>query len=98
MYCYIVHLQKFESDDYRLARFVDKKKHVNQQFAINLVDEVPPAPRKERVVWCDGGGGPTGHPKVYINLVSIIKCSLIEYFQCVNIYKLIIKYKNMLAG
>jgi len=45
---------------------------VNPNFAIKLIDEVPPAPRKERVVWCDGGGGPTGHPKVYINLVSYI--------------------------
>ena len=37
-------------------------------FAIKLIDEVLPALRKERVVWCDGGGGPTGHPNVYINL------------------------------
>lgn len=62
-------LQKFEKDDYRLVRFVDKKKHVNKQFAIDLIAKVPPAAKKERVVWCDGGGGPTGHPKVYINLV-----------------------------
>lgn len=50
---------------------------MNTNFAISLIDEVPPAPRKERVVWCDGGGGPIGHPKVYINLVC--------YFICVNI-------------
>ena len=42
---------------------------MNTNFAIKLIDEVPPTPEKERVVWCDGGGGPTGHPKVYINLV-----------------------------
>lgn len=60
--------QKWDKNDYRLARFVERPKQVNTNFAINLIDEVPPAPRKERVVWCDGGGGPTGHPKVYINL------------------------------
>lgn len=60
--------QKFDKDDYRLVRFVDREKHVNTQFAINLIDEVPPKPKKDRVVWCDGGSGPTGHPKVYINL------------------------------
>ncbi|XP_017781190.1 PREDICTED: NADH dehydrogenase [ubiquinone] iron-sulfur protein 6, mitochondrial [Nicrophorus vespilloides] len=60
--------QKWESDDYRLARFIDKPKHVNPNFAIDLIAEVPPKPCKERVVSCDGGGGPIGHPKVYINL------------------------------
>lgn len=60
--------QKFHQDDYRLSRFVDKEKHVNTQFAIDLIEEVPPKPCKERVVWCDGGSGPTGHPKVFINL------------------------------
>lgn len=50
---------------------------MNTNFAITLIDEVPPAPRKERVVWCDGGGGPTGHPKVYINLVC---CMFFFYF------------------
>lgn len=49
---------------------------MNTNFAIKLIDEVPPAPRNERVVWCDGGGGPTGHPKVYINLV----CCMFFYF------------------
>jgi NADH dehydrogenase (ubiquinone) Fe-S protein 6 len=53
-----------------LVRFIDKKKLVNKQWAIKLIDEVPPEERKERVVFCDGGGGPLGHPKVYINLVS----------------------------
>ncbi|XP_020278518.1 NADH dehydrogenase [ubiquinone] iron-sulfur protein 6, mitochondrial [Pseudomyrmex gracilis] len=60
--------QVFEKDDYRLIRFLDRPKEVNPNWAINLIDEVPPAPRKERIVSCDGGGGPLGHPKVYINL------------------------------
>ncbi|EFA04681.1 NADH dehydrogenase [ubiquinone] iron-sulfur protein 6, mitochondrial [Tribolium castaneum] len=60
--------QKWEPDDYRLSRFVGRPKHVNPNFAIDLIAEVPPKACKERVVWCDGGGGPTGHPKVYINL------------------------------
>ncbi|XP_054283831.1 NADH dehydrogenase [ubiquinone] iron-sulfur protein 6, mitochondrial [Macrosteles quadrilineatus] len=60
--------QKFEKDDYRLVRFIDKTKHVNKKFAIDLIASVPPESKKERVVWCDGGGGPTGHPKVFINL------------------------------
>lgn len=56
-----------------MVRFMDKKKQVNQRYAIDLIDEVPPEPRKERVVWCDGGSGPTGHPRVYINLVGRIE-------------------------
>ncbi|KAI4464502.1 nadh-ubiquinone oxidoreductase 13 kd-a subunit [Holotrichia oblita] len=60
--------QQWDSNDYRLARFIDRPKHVNTNFAVKLVDEVPPKVCKERVVWCDGGSGPTGHPKVYINL------------------------------
>ena len=62
--------QKFDKDDYRLVRFMNREKQINKKFAIDLIAAVPPAPRKERVVWCDGGGGPTGHPKVYINLVG----------------------------
>lgn len=42
---------------------------MNTKFAIDLIEEAPPKPCKERVVWCDGGSGPIGHPKVYINLV-----------------------------
>ncbi|CAL8096791.1 unnamed protein product [Orchesella dallaii] len=60
--------QQFEEDDYRLVRFIDKTKQVNQKFAIDLIAEVPPEAKQSRVVWCDGGGGPTGHPRVYINL------------------------------
>ncbi|XP_050537713.1 NADH dehydrogenase [ubiquinone] iron-sulfur protein 6, mitochondrial [Daktulosphaira vitifoliae] len=60
--------QKWEKNDYRLARFIDTEKQVNQCFAIDLIKQVPPKECKERVVFCDGGGGPLGHPKVYINL------------------------------
>ncbi|XP_049805678.1 NADH dehydrogenase [ubiquinone] iron-sulfur protein 6, mitochondrial [Schistocerca nitens] len=60
--------QKFEEDDYRNVRFIGKEKQVNPNFAIELIADTPPIPKKERVVACDGGGGPTGHPKVYINL------------------------------
>lgn len=63
--------QVFEKDDYRLIRFLERPKEVNPNWAIKLIDEVPPAPRKERIVSCDGGGGPLGHPKVYINLVKL---------------------------
>jgi len=60
--------QVFEKDDYRLVRFVDKQKLVNTRFAIDLINEEPPKPEKKRVTWCEGGGGPLGHPRVYINL------------------------------
>ncbi|XP_011305552.1 NADH dehydrogenase [ubiquinone] iron-sulfur protein 6, mitochondrial [Fopius arisanus] len=60
--------QIFETDDKRLVRFVDRPKEVNDRWAINLIDEVPPMPTEARIVCCNGGGGPLGHPKVYINL------------------------------
>ncbi|KAL6444391.1 hypothetical protein ACFW04_001924 [Cataglyphis niger] len=60
--------QVFEKDDYRLIRFMDRPKEVNKNWGIKLINEVPPFPKKERIVACDGGGGPLGHPKVYINL------------------------------
>jgi len=60
--------QKFNEDDPRMARFTDREKQVNPYFAIDLINSVPPEEGKERVVSCDGGGGPLGHPKVYINL------------------------------
>jgi NADH dehydrogenase (ubiquinone) Fe-S protein 6 len=63
-------LQKIDSDDYRLVRFMDKKKLVKASFAQDLIAAVPPTEREERVVFCNGGGGPLGNPKVYINLVS----------------------------
>ncbi|CAG9823390.1 unnamed protein product [Phaedon cochleariae] len=60
--------QKWEADDYRMSRFIDRPKNVNPNIAMNLIAEVPPKACKERVVYCDGGSGPTGHPKVFINL------------------------------
>ncbi|KAF9886474.1 hypothetical protein FE257_011381 [Aspergillus nanangensis] len=35
--------------------------------AIELIHKQPVRWTKERVVSCDGGGGPLGHPKVFIN-------------------------------
>lgn len=52
-----------------MTRFVDRTKLVNPNWSVKLINEVPPEPKKARVVSCDGGGGPLGHPKVYINLV-----------------------------
>lgn len=60
--------QKWEKDDYRMARFVNAPKHVSENIAMKLIAEVPPIPSKSRVTSCDGGGGPTGHPRVFINL------------------------------
>lgn len=60
--------QEWDKDDYRLVRFTGRPKQINTKFAVDLIDSVPPGPRKERVVSCDGGGGPIGHPRVYINL------------------------------
>ncbi|KZC10602.1 PREDICTED: NADH dehydrogenase [ubiquinone] iron-sulfur protein 6, mitochondrial [Dufourea novaeangliae] len=60
--------QLYDEDDYRNVRFVDRPKEVNDNWAIKLIAEVPPKPTKERIVACNGGGGPLGHPKIYINL------------------------------
>ncbi|KAB5570818.1 hypothetical protein GE09DRAFT_1055601 [Coniochaeta sp. 2T2.1] len=35
--------------------------------AMELVHKTPVRWTHDRVVACDGGGGPTGHPKIYIN-------------------------------
>ncbi|KAJ8041531.1 NADH dehydrogenase [ubiquinone] iron-sulfur protein 6, mitochondrial [Holothuria leucospilota] len=60
--------QAFDKDDYRAVRYIDREKEVNEKFAIDLVAEEPPTEIDGRSVWCDGGGGALGHPKVYINL------------------------------
>jgi len=52
---------------------------VNPSFAIDLINQVPPKECTERVVFCDGGGGPLGHPKVYINLVQSLFLYLLAY-------------------
>jgi NADH dehydrogenase (ubiquinone) Fe-S protein 6 len=58
-----------------MVRFINKEKQINPRFAIDLINEVAPAEEKTSIVSCDGGGGPTGHPKVYINLV----CPLLTF-------------------
>ncbi|XP_003701090.1 NADH dehydrogenase (ubiquinone) 13 kDa A subunit [Megachile rotundata] len=60
--------QLYDKNDYRNVRFLNRQKEVNDNWAIKLIAEVPPASAKDRIVACDGGGGPLGHPKVYINL------------------------------
>ncbi len=58
-----------------MVRFINRPKQINTRFAIDLIDEVPPKEEDSKIVSCDGGGGPTGHPKVYINLVSHKLCT-----------------------
>ncbi|XP_067936558.1 NADH dehydrogenase [ubiquinone] iron-sulfur protein 6, mitochondrial-like [Watersipora subatra] len=61
--------QSWSDGDQRLVRFLDgKEKQVNERFAIDLIAEQAPRVSTKRVVSCDGGGGPLGHPKVFINL------------------------------
>ena len=61
--------QAFADDDYRLVRFAaGRPKEVNTRFAINLIAEVAPIAVKGRSTFCDGGDGPLGHPRVFINL------------------------------
>ncbi|OAD56291.1 NADH dehydrogenase [ubiquinone] iron-sulfur protein 6, mitochondrial [Eufriesea mexicana] len=60
--------QIYDKDDYRNVRFVNRPKEVNDNWAIKLIAEVAPTSAKDKIVACDGGGGPLGHPKVYINL------------------------------
>ncbi|XP_061167297.1 NADH dehydrogenase [ubiquinone] iron-sulfur protein 6, mitochondrial-like [Saccostrea echinata] len=59
--------QVWDKDDYRRIRFIDKKKLVNKNFAINLIAEDPVVVCPEKTVWSNSGGA-LGHPKVYINL------------------------------
>ncbi|XP_070575835.1 NADH dehydrogenase [ubiquinone] iron-sulfur protein 6, mitochondrial-like [Ptychodera flava] len=60
--------QVFDEGDYRVVRFTQAQKEVNEKFAIDLIDDIPPIVVDGNHVWCDGGGGALGHPKVYINL------------------------------
>ncbi|KAM4540007.1 NADH dehydrogenase [ubiquinone] iron-sulfur protein 6, mitochondrial [Odontesthes bonariensis] len=71
--------QVFEENDPRRARFIGKKKEVNENFAIKLVAEEPVSDIEDRVVSCDGGGGALGHPKVYINLDKDTKVGTCGY-------------------
>lgn len=45
---------------------------MNDRFAIDLIREDPVVVCTRRTVASDSGG-PLGHPKVYINLVSSVK-------------------------
>lgn len=67
----------FEKDDYRNVRFTNSRRIVNKNWGINLIAEIPPKECTERVVSCDGGDGPLGHPKVYINLVKYSRISIL---------------------
>ena len=60
--------QKWERTDTRMARFVGKEKEVNTRFAIDLLSEEPTTIIDGSHVFCSGGSGALGHPKVYINL------------------------------
>lgn len=60
--------QKWDSDDYRMARFMHAPKVVNPKWAVHLIMEIKPTPVVGRKVWCDGGSGAEGHPRIYINL------------------------------
>jgi len=54
---------------------------VNKNFAIDLVHEDPVVVCSQRVVASDSGG-PLGHPRVYINLVS---CAAVFCYLLVNL-------------
>nr|CAG4642254.1 EOG090X0NBY [Eurycercus lamellatus] len=60
--------QQWDENDRRLVRFENAPKQINSRFAIDLIAQVPPKKVESRIVACNGGGGPLGHPKVYINL------------------------------
>uniref|UniRef100_A0A8B8CDZ2 NADH dehydrogenase [ubiquinone] iron-sulfur protein 6, mitochondrial-like n=1 Tax=Crassostrea virginica TaxID=6565 RepID=A0A8B8CDZ2_CRAVI len=59
--------QVWDKDDYRRIRFLDKKKLINKNFAIDLIAEDPVVVCDDKTVWSNSGGA-LGHPKVYINL------------------------------
>lgn len=60
--------QKWDPDDYRMLRYVKFPKLVNARPAMELIDEMPPIAIQGSRTFCDGGGGPLGHPKVFINV------------------------------
>jgi NADH dehydrogenase (ubiquinone) Fe-S protein 6 len=59
--------QLFGEDDFRNVRFENFKRVVNTKFAIDLVKEDPIIVCDASSVW-SSGGGPLGHPKIFINL------------------------------
>merc|ERR1712002_215779 len=60
--------QKYDGDDYRNVRFINTPKQTNERWAINLIAEQPVKKVTTRVTTCDGGKGPLGHPRVFINV------------------------------
>ncbi|EIM20142.1 hypothetical protein WALSEDRAFT_48104, partial [Wallemia mellicola CBS 633.66] len=62
--------QRSKEDAYVGARF--EQKHLglqpNPKAAIELIAQEPVRLVEGRVASCDGGGGPLGHPKIYIKL------------------------------
>lgn len=62
--------QYFEENDWRRQRFIDRKKTVNRNWAVDMVEEVPPIEIDGRVAFCDGATNEIelGHPRVFINL------------------------------
>ncbi|MGH0157513.1 UNVERIFIED_CONTAM: hypothetical protein FKN15_049034 [Acipenser sinensis] len=69
----------YDMKDYRRARFIERQKEVNENFAIDLVAEEPITEVESRVISCDGGGGALGHPRVYINLDKDTKVGTCGY-------------------
>lgn len=59
--------QRYSLDDYRRIRFETGPKLVNINFAIDLIREDPVVVCDQRTIW-SSGGGPLGHPKIFINL------------------------------
>eukprot|EP01096_Ripella_sp_DP13-Kostka_P009932 TRINITY_DN3844_c0_g1_i1.p1 TRINITY_DN3844_c0_g1~~TRINITY_DN3844_c0_g1_i1.p1 ORF type:complete len:134 (-),score=53.74 TRINITY_DN3844_c0_g1_i1:37-417(-) len=41
------------------------------ESAMDLVNKIPPLEVTTDRIWCDGGGGPLGHPKVYLCLEKV---------------------------
>lgn len=65
--------QYFDENDWRRNRFQQRTKMVNPNWAVEMIDEVPPIQVDGRVAYCEGRDGPDGpaalgHPRVYINL------------------------------
>uniref|UniRef100_A0A915HYN9 Zinc finger CHCC-type domain-containing protein n=1 Tax=Romanomermis culicivorax TaxID=13658 RepID=A0A915HYN9_ROMCU len=60
--------QAWDQEDWRLSRFTYNPKHVNPNVAMHLIAKIAPKAVHGRKVYCDGGDGALGHPKVYINL------------------------------
>lgn len=62
--------QRPKSEAMRGPRFeqMDLEAQPSPLSAMELISNVPVIHTAKRVVWCDGGNGPLGHPRVYINL------------------------------